>query len=92
MTPPDDTTLWQWLAGGFAGLSSVIFKAQNDKIQRVEKQAKADYTSVLDEVSRQRVNMASVFDKLDAYARRSEDRHVEILTALHEGLNRKADR
>ena len=35
---------------------------------------------------------AVLFDKLDKHAERSETRHLELLKALHEGLNKKLDR
>lgn len=34
----------------------------------------------------------TLFDKLDGHARRSEDRHIELLTALHNGLAGKQDK
>ena len=48
--------------------------------------------SITKEVNRQRDVSAKIFEKLEEHARRSEDRHVEIITALHVGLSKKADR
>lgn len=61
-------------------------KDMDDLEHRVD--GKADVT----EMDRQRDNISKVFDRLDEYSRRAEDRHRELLTALHEGLARKVDR
>jgi biopolymer transport protein ExbB/TolQ len=45
-----------------------------------------------DDDSRIMVQMEKIATKLDEHARRSEDRHVEMLSAIHEGLARKADK
>lgn len=44
------------------------------------------------EINRQRDNVAKLFDKIAAHAERSEDRHRELLNALHAGLEKKADK
>jgi hypothetical protein len=92
MTPPDDSTFWGWMAGVFAGLSTLVFKAQNEKISRVEKQARDDHDSHDKEITRLRGHAEKLFDKLEDHARASEARHVEMMRALHDGLNAKADK
>lgn len=92
MTPPDDSTFWSWAAGIFAGLTMLIFKSQNDKISGIERQAKEDHEAHDREISRQRLDIAAIFERMDQNARRSEDRHVELLNAVHQSLDRKADR
>jgi hypothetical protein len=64
-----------------AALGAMVWKSQNAKID-----------AVTSEVNTQRQNVAKVFDLIEAHARRSEDRHHEILHALHQGLERKADK
>lgn len=92
MNAPDDNTFWGWVAGIFAGLATIVFKGQNDKIHKIEKQSKEDHEAHDRELGRQRANIAAIFEKLETHARRSEDRHVELLNALHQGLDRKVDR
>ena len=83
MTPPDDFSFkvldWAWT--GILALGGMVWKSQNEKIEAQNK-----------EILIQRGHIASIFDKLEAHARRSEDRHVELMTALHNGLNSKADK
>jgi hypothetical protein len=83
MTPPDDFSfkLLDWAWGGILALGGLVWKSQNEKISASDK-----------EITRQRDNIASLFDKLEAHARRSEDRHVELMHALHSGLSGKADK
>ena len=92
MTPPDDSTFWGWAGAVFAGLTGLVFKGQNDKIARVEKQAKDDHKRHDEEIMKQRDHVETLFEKLEAHARRSEDRHMELMTALHQGLQSKADK
>lgn len=54
---------------------------------------------LMSELNTQRGHIGKLFDKLDEHARRSEDRHIEmmqnqqtILQALHTGLATKADK
>lgn len=44
------------------------------------------------EIDRQRDVSAKIFDKLESMQKRGEDRHLELLHALHEGLSKKADK
>jgi hypothetical protein len=44
------------------------------------------------EMDRQRDNVAKIFDKLEMMQKRGEDRHLELLHALHQGLSTKADK
>ena len=82
--PPDTPLLFKVLDYGWAliaALGAMVWKSQNAKID-----------AVTSEVNTQRQNVAKVFDLIEAHARRSEDRHHEILHALHQGLERKADK
>lgn len=54
--------------------------------------AREEDLRLMDEMTTQRGHIAKIFDKLEEHARRSEDRHVEMLGAIHEGLSRKADK
>jgi hypothetical protein len=66
---------------GVVALGGVVWKNLHEKI-----------ASNAVEIDRQRDNIAKLFDKLESHAQRSEDRHHELLTALHVGLNSKADK
>ena len=85
MSPPDDLSLiskvadYAWAA--ILALGGLVWKSQGDKIKDVS-----------DEVTRQRDNISKIFDKLESHANRAEDRHHELIKALHDGLSRKADR
>lgn len=88
MTEPDLPTfskLFDWAWAGVLALIGIIYK-KNEA-----------------ELTRQRDYIAKIFDKLEDHARRSEERdaekmqlihcmHTELLTALHDGLDRKADK
>lgn len=83
--PTNDVTLlgkildWGW--AGVLALGSLVWKGQNEKIAAVNS-----------EITMQRQNIAKIFDKLEDNTRRDEDRHHELLTAIHTGLDRKADK
>ena len=70
---------WMWAA--VVALGGVVWKNLHEKIQDNK-----------EELEVQRKHIAKLFDKLEAHAQRSEDRHHELLTALHTGLDRKADK
>ncbi|MGZ5799235.1 MAG: hypothetical protein ACXWJZ_01220 [Burkholderiaceae bacterium] len=106
MNPPDESIFhfikdWLWapllafIAWGWNfhmkmvdDLKTYVDKQDDDQRKYVDEQD----TEIKFEVNRQRDVSAKIFDKLDDHARRSEDRHHEILKALHEGLSRKVDK
>lgn len=92
---------WGWAI--IFALVGFVWKSQNEKIDRLEKaqgeriekleeahSKRIDETN--EEVSVQRGHIAKLFDKLEDHARRSEDRHHELLKAIHAGLAQKADK
>lgn len=84
MTDPDNSTLFKILDWGWAligALGAMVWKSQNSKIEAVST-----------ELNIQRTNVAKLFDKLEEHSHRAEDRHHELLTALHQGLSQKADK
>jgi len=62
-------------------LTGALWGAQSKRIDELR-----------EEISIQRANTAKLFDKLDEHSKASQDRHIELLTALHNGLNGKADK
>ena len=65
---------------------------QNKKIKDVHDFAQNESNALRREIDRERDSTAKLLDKLEEHARRSEDRHVEVLTALHIGLANKVDK
>ncbi len=62
------------------------------RVSEAIKFAREEDSRIMNEMETQRGHIAKIFDKLEEHARRSEDRHVEMLGAIHEGLARKADK
>lgn len=56
------------------------------------KEDERQFNALHEEQKLQRAHIAKLFDRIEEQGRRSEDRHVELLNALHEGLRTKADR
>jgi hypothetical protein len=81
---------WGWAI--LLAFGGYIWKAQNDRIDRLEVTHAKRIDETNGEVDIQRGNIAKLFDKLEEHARRSEDRHHELLTAIHTGLAQKADK
>lgn len=91
------------LIAALFGLGAHVWKRTEAKVDALEngKASKVDVAIIAAkvegkadsfEMDRQRDNIAKVFDKLDEYSRRAEDRHRELLIALHSGLAGKADK
>lgn len=83
MTAPDETTfkLVEWAWAGVLALGGMVWRAQDAKIDKIAQ-----------ETERNRDVSAKIFDKLDDMSKDSHDRHDRLLTALHDGLSRKADK
>jgi hypothetical protein len=67
-------------------------KKIEDKTTSTAKYVDSVGSMIMSEVNRQRDTSAKIFEKLEEHAQRSENRHLELLKALHEGLARKADK
>lgn len=95
MSPPDSellTFLKDWILAPVIALLGFLWKTQKAEIKEVRCYVDEQDNALRREIDRQRDIGAKLFDKLDEHARRSEDRHVEILTAVHTGLAGKADK
>lgn len=96
MTAETDPTLWQKLAehawAGVLALGAIVWSMQREQIKDIRKECHEEAEHNENELNRQRDVMGKLFDKLEEHGRRSEDRHRELLTALHDGLNRKVDK
>jgi hypothetical protein len=107
MTPPDDSWMPQWLAEKAWLVISVLvavvwkqlhgtIKTNRDAVESALLAHKEEDDKLLkalhEEQSTQRGHIGKLFDKLEQHSMRAEDRHHELLKALHEGLSSKADK
>ena len=113
MNPPDGsiaTFINEWLWAPLLGLISWAWSHHSKRVDDLRKESKKHVdelrahvdlqdNGIREEVNRQRDVSGKLFDKLDEHARRSEERHIELLnrqqdmlSALHEGLSRKEDK
>ncbi len=86
----DKVLEWAW--AGVGALASVAWRMLTGRLDALEKHVAEVDERQTSEMNRQRDNISKLFDKLEQHAQRSEDRHRELLTALHAGLAGKADR
>jgi hypothetical protein len=96
LNPPDDYTLLnfikEWLWAPTLALIGWAWHFHTKRVDDLRLYVDKQDDEISSEVSRQRDVSAKIFDKLEEHARRSEDRHVEVLKALHRGLDGKADK
>jgi len=94
MQAPDDFVLkildFAWAV--VLALVGVVWKQQSRKIEEMQLAHDKDIREVSSEVTRQRDVSAKIFDRLEEHARRSEDRHMEVVRLIHEGLAHKVDK
>jgi hypothetical protein len=77
---------------GASKLNDKFMEHIDYRVTEAIKFAREEDSRLMNEMETQRGHIAKIFDKLEEHARRSEDRHVEMLGAIHEGLSRKADK
>jgi hypothetical protein len=70
------------------GVSSYLWKVQNDKIEGVKKAAEEKIQALNDEMVRQRANIAKLFDQDAASQRASEQRMIDLFREMNT-LSRK---
>lgn len=82
-----------------SGLNDRIMEHIDTQVRDTREFVVAEDNKIIIEVTRQRDITAKIFDKLEENNRRSEDRHTEQMTAIHnlamamhEGLAKKADK
>lgn len=81
-----------WVWGGVVALIGLVWTQHNRRIDALELAMKDGDLKNSGEIDRQRDNIAKLFDKLEEHGQRSEQRHIELLNALHKGLSGKADK
>lgn len=99
MSAPDPETSWRladWLFGAVLGLLSVVYTFTGKQIVSVKRDSEEKIKALKDEHDRRLGDVDSsvlkLFDRLEHFAQRAEDHHVEILKALHAGLDHKMDK
>lgn len=75
-----------------SSLNNRLMAHVDERFNEALRTAREEDKRIFDELYIQRGHIAKLFDKLEEHARRSEDRHLEMLTAIHSGLDRKADK
>ena len=91
----EPSTLSKFLAfamASMAALVGVVWHMLHGKIDTMKEHQQAMIDQHTNEIDRQRDHIAKIFDKLQAFSERAEQRHLELLRAMHEGLNGKADK
>jgi hypothetical protein len=95
--------LWDHAWTAFIALGGLVWKQNRAAMeaQRLEaanalkahmEEDQRTIHSLLEEQSIQRSHIGKIFDKIESHSLRAEDRHHELLKALHEGLRSKADK
>lgn len=82
-----------------SGLNDRIMEHIDVQITEVKQLVRDEDRKLSEEQSVQRAHIGKLFDKIEAHAQRSEDRHVETLnaihhlaTTMHQALATKADK
>lgn len=103
----DEAGAFRWLLdhawAAVLVLIGVVWKQQGAAIKKQEETSAAalkahaaederQFKSLHDEQQMQRGYIGKLFDELKEQGQRSEDRHLELLRELHQGLNSKADK
>lgn len=82
-----------------SGLNDRLLEHIDVQVRETRAFVVSEDTKIIAEVTRGRDIQAKIFDKLEENARRSDDRHTEVMSsihnlamAMHEGLAKKVDR
>lgn len=94
MPIPDEQSfkLLDWLWTIILPLVGLVWKQQGDKVEALKTEYDAKILAVMGETDRNREVAAKIFDKLSEMQKESADRHVNLLTVIHAGLDRKVDK
>jgi hypothetical protein len=65
------------------GISTYLWKLQNEKIESIKKAAKEEADDIKAEMERQRDNIAKLFDADTAIRSEAEKRHIEIMRDIN---------
>lgn len=95
--------IFEYAWAAVMALVGVVYKSHKDELKAMRKHLdeKIEYAErrmdgidkdTNSELTTQRGHIAKIYDKLEENSRRAEDRHVELLKAIHTGLSMKADK
>lgn len=70
----------------------VLDQVHKDRIEALRKDHGEKIEAISRETDRNRDVSAKIFDKLDSMSKESAERHVALLTVVHNGLAGKADK
>lgn len=103
MNPPDESllkALMDWATPLLAALFGLVWSQQRESAKAMQRDHQkqiddlgkltADKFTVINRENRE--DVVRIFSQLEEHSRRSEERHFELLKALHEGLSKKADK
>ena len=93
----------EWAGGAAAALAGIVWQDQKRKVTDLRKEVTGHVQELKDQDRRQLDMIAKLFDKisendrvymtkLEQHAEASANRHMELMTTLHQGLARKADK
>jgi len=94
MEDPTSTSwrVFDYVYTALGGVAMLIWGVINKKIDDNNTAVHARIKETNAKLTEHEGTFSKLFDKMDHMSQRSEDRHVEILTALHNGLNSKVDK
>lgn len=70
-------------SSGYSTLNDRVMEHIDKQVTEVRQFVIQEDTKLMTEVSLQRGYIGKIFDKMEAHAQRSEDRHLETMNALH---------
>jgi hypothetical protein len=85
-------TVIDWAWTGVVALGGLVWKNQNDRLDSVRAELRAHKLETDTDIRHQRDISAKIFDKLDDLKDDANNKHLELLNALHAGLARKVDK
>ena len=98
MSIPDDLgfKLIDMLWGSLMAVLGMLWKTQGDKIAAVEltlnRRMDAEFADTQGTLNAQQGHIEKLFDELKDDRNRSTERHIELMRAIHDGLNGKKDK
>lgn len=95
MQPPDNELfvfIKEWLWAPIMGLIAWGWNHHTKRVDDLRDYVDDEVDDIKGEVNRQRDVSAKIFDKLEEHSKQSAERHIELLTVIHTGLAKKADK
>ena len=94
MEDPNSTSwrIFDYVYTALGGVAVLIWGVINKKIDDNNKAVHARIKETNATLDKHEEVYGKIFDKMEHMTERSEDRHKELITALHIGLNSKVDK